>query len=97
MDFEKYSKKRFESLGPDSAAARKLADELENDVSEEIHASVFEVFRTVIEALNKQGHNLKVDGEIRFGDISYRDEPEKNRCRLRLACDVVISADTADE
>ena len=100
MDFEKYSKRQFESLELNKSSARKLADELETDVAAEIHASVLESFRKIIEELNQQGHNLKPYGEITAGDISYRDEPEKDRCRLRLSCDFVISAgyaDTVDE
>lgn len=92
MDFEKYSKQQFESLGLDTPAARKLADELQDDVTEEIHAAVLATFRDVVERLNEQGHNLKPDGEIRAGDISFRDEHVEGRCYLRLGCDVVISA-----
>ncbi|HEX8177233.1 MAG TPA: hypothetical protein VF543_19245 [Pyrinomonadaceae bacterium] len=102
MNFEKYSKQQFESLGLNTPAARKLADDLQNDVTEEIYAAVLAAFQKVVERLNAQGHNLKVDGEIRPGDISFRDELIEGQCHLRLGCDVVISAGyahtmTADE
>jgi hypothetical protein len=34
--------------------------------------------------------------EVSVGDIAFRDEPVEGQCRLRLACDVVISAGYAD-
>ena len=92
MNFEKYSKQQFESRGLNTPAARMLADELQEDVTEEIHAAVLAVFQSVIERLNAQGHNLKPYDEIRAGDISFRDEPIEGQCYLQLGCDVVISA-----
>jgi hypothetical protein len=99
MNFKKYSKQLFESHGLNTPAARRLADELQDDVSREIHIAVLEEFRKIIDALNAQGHQLEVDGEIKIGDLPFRDESNAGQCGLRLACDVVISAgysDTAD-
>lgn len=99
MDFKKYSKQQFESPELNTDAARKLADDLQDDVSREMHMSLLEEFRKIIDALNELGHNLRVYGEIKIGDISFRDESNE-QCKLRLACDVVISAgysDTIDE
>lgn len=79
-------------LGLNTEASRKLADELQEDVSIEIHITVLEEFRKIIDALNAQGHTLKVDGEIKIGDMPFRDESKDGQCNLRLACDVVISA-----
>ena len=92
MNFEKYSKPQFDSRGLNTSAARKLADKLEDDVTEEIHAVVLAAFQSVVARLNAQGHNLKQYGEIYAGDISYRDEPIDGECFLRLGCDFVISA-----
>jgi hypothetical protein len=92
MNFEKYSKQQFESLGLNSAAARKLADELQDDVNAEIHASVLPAFLNIVECLNAQGHRLEMYDETRIGDISFRDEPIDGQCSLRLACDTIISA-----
>jgi hypothetical protein len=102
MDFEKYSKQRFEAHGLNTPAARQLADELQDDVSREIHGAVLAAFMKVVEGLNAQGHSLTPYGEIKVGDISFREEACEGRCNLRLACDVVISAGyshtlTADE
>ena len=96
MNFKKYSKQQFESLGRNTPAARKLADDLQDDVCREVHITVFEEFRKIIEALNAQGHNLEVYGEIKIGDIPFRDVSKEGQCNLRLACDVVISAGYSD-
>ena len=96
MDFEKYSKQQFESLGLNSPAARRLADELQDDVNAEIHAVVLPAFLNIIERLNAHGHRLERYDETRVGDITYRDEPIDGQCYLRLACDTVISAGYAD-
>src|SRR5262245_32285419 len=96
MDFEKYSKERFKSLGLNSPAARRLADELQNDVNAEIHAVVLPVFLNIVERLNAQGNHLEMYDETHIGDITYRDESIAGQCYLRLACDTVISSGYAD-
>jgi hypothetical protein len=95
MNFEKYTKQQFESRGLNSAAARKLADELENDVKKELQPIIAEAFQKIIERLNAKGHKLEVYGEITMGDIPFRDESQ-GECNLRLACDFVISSGYAD-
>ena len=96
MDFEKYSKLQFETRGIDSPAARKLADELQDDVAKEIHDSVLATFLKVVQRLNAHGHDLQPYDEISMGDISFRDEPVEGQCFLRLACDSTISAGYSD-
>jgi hypothetical protein len=92
MNFEKYTKRQFEGFGLDTPAARQLADELQGDVAKEIHEAVLAAFVKVVEGLNARGHNLTPYDEILAGDISFREESSEGRCKLRLACDVVISA-----
>jgi hypothetical protein len=92
MNFEKYSKQDFDALGLDSQSARELADELQDDVAKEIYDAILPKLLRIIEGLNARGHHLKPYDEIRVGDISFRDESAEGECRLRLACDVVISA-----
>jgi hypothetical protein len=96
MNFKKYSKQAFEACGLNTPEARRLANELENDVSQEIHMIVLEEFRKIIDALNAQGHDLEVYGEIKIGDIPFRDESRDGQCKLRLGCDIVISAGYSD-
>jgi hypothetical protein len=92
MNFEKYSKQQFEARGLNTPAARRLADELQDDVAGELHGAVPAAFLKVVEGLNVQGHSLTAYGEIHVGDISFRDEPCEGQSNLRLDCDVVISA-----
>lgn len=92
MNFEKYSKQEFESRGLSTPAARKLADELESDVNEELHAALLPAFTNIIEGLNAQGHNLTIYDPINPGDVSFRDEPGDGDCYLRLGYYVVVSA-----
>ena len=96
MDFEKYSKHQFEALGLNTLAARRLADELQDDVNSEIHAVVLPAFLNIVKRLNAEGHHPEMYDETRVGDITYRDEPIDGQCSLRLACDTVISAGYAD-
>lgn len=92
MDYDKYSKVKFESCGFNSEAARALADQLQVDVNVELHAAVLSSFQKIISELNMRGHHLTPYGEIRPGDVSFRDHSRHDDCQLRLAYDVVISA-----
>ena len=92
MDFGKYSKQRFDALGLDSQAARLLADRLQEEVAEEIQGAVLPALLKIVAGLNAQGHGLAPDSDIVIGDLSFRDESAGGNCRLRLACDFVISA-----
>src|ERR1700741_3978614 len=92
MSFENYSKEKFESLGLNTPAGRKLADELQGEINKMIQPMVEPVFLDVIKQLNAQGHNLKRSADASGGRISFRDEPIKNQTCLRLGCDVVITA-----
>lgn len=97
MDFEKYSKEKFASLGLNTPDARRLADELRSEVHKVIQSEVSPAFLDVIEQLNAQGHNLKIPDDPHAGDLSFRDEPIKDQCCLRLGCDVVINAGYAHD
>ena len=97
MNFEKYPKSKFESLASDPSAIRRLADELQDDVVQEIHEAVLTAFLRVVDGLNAEGHDLRLSEEIRPGDIAYRDEPGEGKCNLRLGCDLVISAGYSDQ
>jgi hypothetical protein len=96
MKFEKYSKQQFELVGRDTPAGRQLADELQAEVNEHVHAAVLPVFMNIVDRLNAEGHNLTAYDPIVAGDITFRDESSESDCHLRLACDVVISAGYAD-
>ncbi|MFZ0063893.1 MAG: hypothetical protein WAL47_17810 [Pyrinomonadaceae bacterium] len=96
MNVEKYSRSKFESLASDPASTRRLADELQDDVVQKIHEAVSSAVSKVVQALNAEGHDLRLYEEIRPGAVAYRDEPVEGQCNLRLGCDVVISAGYSD-
>jgi len=96
MNFEKYAKSKFESLASDPSNTRRLADELQDDVAQEIHEAVLNAFLRVVEGLNAEGHGLSLYEEIQPGNIAYRDESGEGQCNLRLGCDLVISAGYSD-
>jgi hypothetical protein len=96
MDYEKYSKQKFEERGLDTPEAGKLAEELQNDVAEEMHKAVSAAFLKIIDKLNAQGHNLESYGEISIGDLPFRDVADDGIYYLRLGCDVVISTGYAN-
>jgi hypothetical protein len=92
MDYDKYSKAAFEACGLNSQAARRLSDQLQEDVNAELHPVILAAFQKIITALNARGHSLRPYGEIRVGDVSFWDQTTHRDCALRLAFDVVISA-----
>src|SRR5580765_1636997 len=79
MNVDNYSKKKFDALGLNTPAARKLADELQREVNKVVLPAVEPVFLDVIKQLNAQGHNLQRSGDASLGKISFRDEPIKNQ------------------
>lgn len=91
MNLAKFSKQAFESKGLDTPAARQLADELETIVLEQLHAAASERLRQVIAHLNGLGHDLQPAIQEIAGDVEYRDE-RGGACRLRLGCNMVVSA-----
>jgi hypothetical protein len=92
MNYEKYTRERFDALGLDSPEARALADQLQDDVCTELHSVILPKFQEIVSRLNARGHNLTPCDPIEPGVIAYRDEPTEGECRLRLACDTVVSA-----
>jgi|GEM_PF-5733240 len=94
MNYADFTKAAFESC-EDQQARRRLSDELQEAVADELHRATLPAFQKIIRRLNAEGHSLLLS-EASMGDIAYRDEPVENTCWLRLACDVVISAGYAD-
>jgi hypothetical protein len=95
VNFSRFSQQSFEDSSADQLAARKLCDELQTAVASELHQVVVPAFEKIIRELNLEGHRL-LPVEVNVGDIAFRDEPVEAQCRLRLGCDVVISAGYAD-
>lgn len=87
----RFSKQAFESRGLDTPAARQLADELETVVLEQLHAAAIERLRDLVSQLNGLGHELQLAIDDVPGDVEFRDE-RGGACRLRLGCNMVVSA-----
>jgi hypothetical protein len=95
MDIEPFSADVFKRL--DSPVfTRSLAEKLQEAVLRKMAPVIAEAFARVVAALNANGHNLAPYGVARPGEFMFRDESEQGQCRLRLACDVIISAGYAD-
>lgn len=92
MDYDKYTKVKFEAAGRNTREARALCNQLQDDVIEELHTVLLPKFQEIISKLNEAGHHLTPYSEIIAGDIQYRDEPTEGFCYLRLACDMVTSS-----
>lgn len=91
MNLARFSRQAFEARGIDTNAARQLADELEGVVLAELHAAVRERLQQVVTQLNSLGHALDPAIDEVPGDLEYRDERD-GTCRLRLGCNMVVSA-----
>jgi hypothetical protein len=91
MDYNKYSKNIFLKRGLNSIDARRLADELQSDVLDEMQSRLLENFKEIVSNLNLVGHDLQPD-EINLGDIAFKDRDQNGKCYLRLGCDLIISA-----
>ncbi|MCX7420962.1 MAG: hypothetical protein NT013_15680 [Planctomycetia bacterium] len=91
---DRFSKSEFESLGRDSAEARKLADLLAGEVLHELHEVLAAKLDQIVIRLNAIGHSLRAYELPCPGDVSFRDDREvatTYECDLRLAVDVVVS------
>jgi hypothetical protein len=92
---ERFSATAFERSGLDSESAKVLCDALEMEIQQLLHSIVSEKLNEIVEQLNTMGHRLRFYEPPRPGDIAYRDdwvdEQDEYHCRLRVACDTVIS------
>lgn len=91
MNFKMFAKENFESLGLDSIGARRLSDSLEEEVQKQIHHDILKTFLKVVKELNSLGHNLQPE-IVSPGEITFRDQIDGEKCKLRLAIDSIISA-----
>lgn len=96
MDFDCYARTAFEAIASRSDALRALADQLQADVLSELDRVVSERFAVIVAELNRRGHNLTPYDDQAAGEEHVRDYTDPNRCALRLAYDVIISAGFED-
>jgi len=91
---ERFAAGKFKALGIDTPAAKKLTEELADEVNTELHEVVAAGAKDIVDRLNEMGHELKVE-EFNLGSVSFRDDFEDDNgyhCRLRLAVDTVVSS-----
>ena len=92
MNYTRFSKRNFDECGVDTPAARRLANRLQDEMARELHPAILKAFLRIVEKLNAHGHNLKPYGRVKVGDIGFRHQHPDGSFRLRLGCDVVVSA-----
>jgi hypothetical protein len=92
MEYSKYSKEEFDKAGINSGQARVLADNLQEDVLQELNKEIEAAFLKIVSRLNDEGHDLSPYTKLVPGEYAFRGKENNGNCGLRLACDVVISA-----
>ena len=94
----RFSKTRFEEAERSDPGARRLADDLQEEVLKLLQDGVLKTMQEIVELLNQNGHRL-TPYERQLGCIAFRDDrgvDETYACDLRLAVDVVVSAGYRD-
>jgi hypothetical protein len=84
MIANKFSAEAFAQISPEEA--RQLADQLQDEVCQEMQLALETSFRAIITNLNSLGHDLKMY-DTEPGSISFRDDTEdadSYACKLRL-------------
>jgi hypothetical protein len=95
----RFSKKSFTAESERDRSAKKLANALEAEIQQELHEVIMPKIVEVVKRLNATGHQLSEYTPPVPGDISFRDDEEKNgsyTCFLRLGVDTVISVGFKD-
>lgn len=81
-------------LGTDRAEL--LSEELESFISERLHAVISNEIQKIVNELNTSGHNLTHYYQPTPGDISFRDEEDGEKCKLRVGVDTIVSVGFGD-
>jgi hypothetical protein len=95
----RFSKDSFLKENERDPSSRILADALEAEVQQELYEVIMPKIREIVGRLNALGHQLKEYTPPIPGDISFRDDREKNggyMCFLRLGVDTVVSVGFKD-
>jgi hypothetical protein len=95
----RFSKNSFIEEHERAPSSRALADALEAEIQEELHEVIMPKLREIVERLNAMGHQLREYTPPIPGDISFRDDEEKNGgyvCFLRVGVDTIVSVGFKD-
>jgi len=84
---ERFSEKAFQDRGFYTKEADDLADQLKEEIQQELYNVLAPAFSQIIEKLNSMGHNLRLYYEPEPDDIHYRDfiDETGNRHKMLLA------------
>lgn len=91
MDLDRFSPAAFEVLAGNAAAARIIANDLQDAVTAEVEAAARERFAEVAAALNQYGHRLTSYGRSDPDEDEVRDYTDPNQCALRLVMRVEVT------
>ncbi|XYH97308.1 hypothetical protein ACMHYB_57720 [Sorangium sp. So ce1128] len=86
-------------MAEERGQARKLSDELQDEILRELHAVIEPAFLEIVEKLRRLGHDLKPYTPTVPGDLNYRDDGntvDGHRCKLRVGVDTIASVGYAD-
>jgi hypothetical protein len=90
----RFSKNSFIEENEQNPSAVNLVNALEAEIQRELHEIIMPKVHEIVERLNSMGHMLREYTEPLPGDISFRDDEEKNGtyiCFLHLGVDTVVS------
>ena len=96
---DRFSLSEFEDSRTDKRVLRAKSDLLQDEVAQELHEVVMQLMKNIADRLNRLGHNLRPYDKPEIGVIGFRDDQHDESgydCKLRLGCDVTISAGYAD-
>lgn len=91
---ERFSADCFTKCGLNTDVARKLADQLADEIQEEMHRVIREHFLKIIDRLNAMGHSLQEYEPIAPGYLAFRDDWEDEtgyHCKLLVAFDSIVT------
>jgi hypothetical protein len=91
MNLDRFSPAAFDLLTGNAAAARDLANDLQDAVAAEVEAAARERFMAAAAALNQHGHRLTPYGRTDPDGDEFRDYTDPNQCALRLVMRVEVT------
>ena len=95
----RFSKSSFIEENERDPSSKNLADALETEIQQELHGIIMPKLYEIVGRLNAMGHQLREYTTPIPGDISFRDDEEKNGdyiCFLRLGVDTIVSVGFKD-
>jgi hypothetical protein len=98
-DLTRFSEAAFAACQGDQKRQRELADALQTEVQMELQEVMLAKWLEIIARLNALGHELRQYDVSDPGLVVYRDDDTTGSgydCKLRLACDIIISAGYRD-